>query len=230
MEHINLQVQSRSQTGKGPNRRLRDTGFIPAVIYGKGIESVAVSVEPRMVVDALNGTYGRNTVFDLQVEGSDTTYTVLIRDFQVHPWRRVLEHVDFWAIQADQELLLNVPLAREGHAPLESVGGQVRQTRATVKIRCLPAHIPAAISVDMTALAMDASAFRISELVMPEGVEALYKSDYTIIDVRIPLLIEEVEEEDETEGEEGEGEGGEAGAASAEKTPDSDGNKGGDAA
>lgn len=218
MEHINLQVQSRSKTGKGANRRLRASGFVPAVIYGKGIESVLVALDPRVIVDALNGDYGKNTVFALQVEGDDKTYTVLIRDFQVHPWRRVLEHVDFWAIQADQELVLDVPLDRQGRAPLEAVGGRVRQTRPAIKVRCLPVNIPAAIPVDMTVLPIESTGISVSELIMPEGVEALYKSDYKIIDVRIPPIIEEEEEEEEIEGEEGEeGEG-------------ADGDKGGDAA
>jgi large subunit ribosomal protein L25 len=213
MGHVNLEVQGRSETGKGPNRRLRAEGRVPAVVYGKGIETVLVSVLPRPVVDALNGEYGRNTVFDLQVEDGGPSHTVIMRDFQLHPWRRTLEHIDFWAIGDGTELVLDVPLRREGRAALESIGGKVRQTRATVKIRCLPANIPAAIPVDMTRLTMDSVGLKVSELKMPEGVEALYKSDYKIIDVRVPKAVDALEDDEASDDADGAGDG-EAGASS----------------
>ena len=71
MSYPVINAPVRTELGKGPNRRLRASGMFPAVLYGKGKEPVSLVLEPRQIADLLNGTYGKNTVISLQIEGEE---------------------------------------------------------------------------------------------------------------------------------------------------------------
>lgn len=181
---VELPAKPREITGKGPNRRLRAQGEIPAVVYGTGKEPRALTVDPRTVAQILNDRYGKNTILHLKVDGEETPRLAIVRDYQVHAWKRRLLHVDFWEITPETELLLTVPLARVGKAKVEAVGGRIQIIRNDVQIRCLPANIPASIDVDVTPLDEDVVALAISAVPMPEGVQAVFKQDYNILRVK----------------------------------------------
>ena len=181
MERPTLNVSVRENTGKGYNRRLRAAGEIPGVLYGQGKSPVSFSVSPKPVVAMLNGDFGKNTVMTVAIEGDSGTRTAIIKDYQVHPWKRTLVHLDLWEIAEDTSLSIEVPFKKVGVSAVEQAGQNVRITRSTVKVRCTAANIPMAVEYDMTTLPADAVGLRISSVPMPEGVEALYKHDYNLL-------------------------------------------------
>lgn len=201
MERPTLNVSVRENTGKGYNRRLRATGEIPGVLYGQGKTPVSFSVGPKPLVAMLNGDFGKNTVMSVIIEGDSTPRTAIIKDFQVHSWKRTLMHIDLWEISEDTSLSIEVPFKKLGVSLVEESGQYVRITRSTIKVRCTAANIPTAIEFDMTQLAEDAVGLRISLVPMPEGVEALYNHDYNLLRFKVAREFEELEDE-ETESDE----------------------------
>lgn len=181
MERPTLNVSVRENTGKGHNRRLRVSGEIPGVLYGQGKTPVAFSVKPKPIVAMLNDDFGKNTVMNVIIEGDSTPRTAIIKDFQVHSWKRTMVHIDLWEITEETSLSIEVPFKKNGVSVVEEDGQEVRITRSSVKIRCTAANIPTAIEFDMTSLEADAVGLRISAVPMPEGVEALYNHDYNLL-------------------------------------------------
>jgi len=202
MERPVVNAEVRTETGKGANRRLRAAGRFPAVVYGTGTEPVSITLEPSKMADLLNGAYGRNTVMDLQIEGEDSPRLVIVKDLQLHAIRRTLVHMDLWQIAEDKPLNLRVPFRRIGMSAAEKLGAVVHQSRAVVHIRCLPADIPPGIEFDMTTLTGEFPSVNISEVPMPDGVEATYKQDYSMLRLSAARAMVAAEET-EAEGAEG---------------------------
>src|SRR5207253_9089887 len=94
-----LQVSPRSATGKGGARRLRETGLVPAVAYGKGMPATPIAVTPKEVAVILKSELGRNTVIELQLQ---PPVLAMIREYTLHPVKRHLEHVDFVEVKLDR--------------------------------------------------------------------------------------------------------------------------------
>lgn len=190
----------RTDTGKGFNRRLRAAGRVPAVVYGNGKEPTAVSIEPKLVAKLLNGEFGRNTVMNVVIEGQSEPRLCIFKDYQVHPWKRTLVHVDLWEISPDKRLVLEVPFGRTGLHVTEKLGGRVEIIRRTIKVSCLPDKVPAIIEYDVSQEAEDSTGIRVSQLTMPDGLIALYKSDYAVLRIRPPkaeIAAAEAEEGEE---------------------------------
>ncbi|MEE2779783.1 MAG: 50S ribosomal protein L25 [Myxococcota bacterium] len=202
MERPVVNAEVRTETGKGANRRLRAAGRFPAVVYGTGTEPVSITLEPSKMADLLNGAYGRNTVMDLQIEGEDSPRLVIVKDLQLHAIRRTLDHMDLWQIAEDKPLNLRVHFRRIGMSAAEKLGAVVHQSRAVVHIRCLPADIPPGIEFDMTTLTGEFPSVNISEVPMPDGVEATYKQDYSMLRLSAARAMVAAEET-EAEGAEG---------------------------
>ncbi len=184
-----LAASLRSDLGKGPNRRLRASGGVPAIVYSKGKEAVKVSVSPKDVVLLLQGPLARNTVMNLTIEGESTPRLAYMREYQVHPVKRTLEHIDFLEINADTELTVTVPFAGEGRSESEKQGGKVRFTRDYIQVRAKPAAIPAKVAFDMTSLPAGDHNITISKIPMPEGVSPVFKHDFSLIQISVPKVV-----------------------------------------
>ena len=196
MARATLNADSRTETGKGVSRRLRSAGRVPAVLYGKGTDPKALSVAPKDVLKILESERGRNTPIDLQVEGEKGTHLTIIKELQVHPWKRTLKHVDFWEISEDGQITVAVPLRRVGRSELEKLGGRVQMVRKTMKVRCTPANIPATIDFDMTQLPEN-NLVMASQMNMPEGVTPVFKNDFKVLHVKVPKTVKNAEAEAE---------------------------------
>ncbi len=183
-----LNVTKRDSFGKGPNRRLRDSGQCPAVMYMKGKEPVTISVSPKDVHTIIQGPLGRNTVMNVQIEGEAAPRLSFIREYQVHPVKRTFEHIDFWEITPDSFLTLTVPFAGEGRSEAERQGGKIRFTRDDLTVRCKPADIPSKITFDMTSLTAANHNITVSKVPVPSGVTPIYKHDFSLIQVTMPKV------------------------------------------
>lgn len=174
----------RTETGKGAARRLRKSGQIPAVAYGKGLPATTLSVTPKDVVTVLKSERGQNTVLEVKVNGGGDLL-VMIKDYTYHPVTRSLEHVDFVEVKLDQTVDVDVPLVTHGKAAGVTLGGLLRQVFRTIPVRCLPDRIPLTIETDVTELKLGDS-IATKDLKLPEGVEVRLSAEQTLVSVVAP--------------------------------------------
>jgi large subunit ribosomal protein L25 len=186
-----LEAKSRSAACKGEARRLRSSGFVPAVAYGKGLPTRPLAVTPKEVAAILRSELGKNTVIELKLEGKDEKFLALIRDYSLHPVKRHIEHVDFVEVKLDVPVDVQVPLFVTGKAVGVVAGGIVRVVHRTVPVRCLPDRIPLKIETDITHLELGQH-IATQDLKLPEGVVVRLPAEQTLVAVVAPE--KEVEE------------------------------------
>jgi large subunit ribosomal protein L25 len=196
-----LNAQKRDGTGKGVARKLRQAGRVPAVLYGRELDSMHLSIDAREAEHLFHSISVDNTIVSLSVEGEKEPYETLVREIQMHPWRGSMLHVDFLRIQAGVAVDLDVPVHLEGiPAGVRLSGGVLEQIIHDVPIRCLPSKIPDSFVLDVTDLDLN-QALHVSDLVLGEGIELRIPEDQTICMVAVPRVVEEpVVEEEEEEG------------------------------
>jgi large subunit ribosomal protein L25 len=195
MENTSINAEERATRGKGAARQMRRDGRIPAVVYGKGREPQALSINGqefhKILVD-LKGEI-KSTVFDLQV--GKKTATALVRELQRHPTKLSVQHVDFYEIHAGEKIHLEVPVHLTGIADgVRNGGGVLDQGIREILVEVLPRHIPDHFELDVTDLAVGKS-LQVGDIPV-ENATVLTDLDTTVCSV-IPPRIEEEEEEEE---------------------------------
>jgi large subunit ribosomal protein L25 len=191
MESIKVVANRRTESGKGAASRLRGTGKIPAVAYGKQLPAQALAVSPDALKAVFASAYGNNNVIELDVEGKDKL-TVLLRDYQYHPVSRQLLHADFVQIHLDQPVDVEVPLELTGKPAGVIKGGILRQVFRKLPIRALPNNIPVKIVHDVTELDLDGH-IAPKDLNLPEGVAVRLPAEQTVA-----AIVHEIVREEET--------------------------------
>ena len=121
METTTLQAEVRAGRGKGPARRLRGEGKIPAVVYGPGLEPALLTVSPKPLLKALRGEYGRNVVYVLEWNGKKEL--AMVKDLATDPVTSDLLHVDFYRVTEESPVVVNVPFQAKGRAQGVRMGG-----------------------------------------------------------------------------------------------------------
>ncbi len=179
MQIIKITATRRNSSGKGGARRVRDTGKIPAVAYGKNLPALALSIAPEQLGQVLGSAHGKNSVLELDVDGQEKI-TALLREYQHHPVTRAFLHADFFQIRLDNEVDVDVALELTGKAAGIVLGGTLRQVFRKLPIRCLPEKIPVKISYDVTAMGLDAHV-AVRDLGLPEGVSIRLPPERTLI-------------------------------------------------
>jgi large subunit ribosomal protein L25 len=178
------------KTGKSNLSRVRAGGKIPAVVYGGGVDPIAIAVDPAQLLKALDPVKKTNTVIELTV-GTEKV-TVMVRDHQKDALRGDLTHADFIRVQLDKDVHAVVPVVLTGKAEGVKLGGIMHQVIHKLEIACTPDKIPTKLEVDVTVLQMN-EAFHVSDLKMPPGVKALAAAGQTVCAVTAPKA-EKVEE------------------------------------
>ncbi|MGA2450220.1 MAG: 50S ribosomal protein L25 [Polyangiaceae bacterium] len=182
-EMLTVKAEARVAAGKGAARRVRRSGFVPAIAYGKGLPSTPLSVAPKEVAAILKSERGKNSVFQLATP--DKTLVVMVREFVLHPIARTLEHVDFIEVKLDQAVDVEIPLLTTGKCIGVTNGGVLRVVYRMLPIRCLPGLIPVKVEADVTALELGEH-LSTRDLSLPEGVVARIAPEQTIISVVAP--------------------------------------------
>ncbi len=210
----------RQDFGKGASHRIRKVGLTPAILYGGKKDSVALSLDEKILTRALLKLHGQNAVVNLHIEGEKGRKTrhVLIKDVQKDPISDTLIHVDFFEIPLDKEITLEVQMKYIGTAKGVDLGGILNISAQTVKINGLPLDIPDEIVIDVSPLDLGGQGFFCKDLEIPENVTLEEDPERSCVSVVAPkAVVEEVEEELEgEEGEEGEEEGEKAESAAEE--------------
>jgi large subunit ribosomal protein L25 len=179
MQTIKINASRRQQAGKGGARRVRDTGKIPAIAYGKNLAALPLSVAPEQLHQVLNSERGRNSVIEVEVEGQEN-FTALLCDYQYHPISRSFLHADFLQISLDQEVDVDVALELTGKPAGVVLGGTLRQVFRVLPLRCLPENIPVKITHDVTSLGLDGHV-QVHELALPAGVSVRLPPERTLV-------------------------------------------------
>jgi len=148
-----VDVTRRETSGKNVSRRLRRSGQIPAILYGAGRDPVPLIVDPERIREIIRSESGVNTIFQLNLAGTDQKRHVMIKDYQVDPVEGGLIHADFLRIQMDAVMEVDVPVVLKGESQgVKLDGGILEQVTRQVRVSCLPGDIPDHLDIEVTSL------------------------------------------------------------------------------
>ena len=207
MAQSKLNVLKRVRMGKSGAREIRREGNIPAVLYGKGTESISLVINPAELKQALSTEAGENTLLEIRVKDGDADIPKLslLREVQYDYLTDKPIHLDFQALDMNVKITVAVPVHIEGSSIGVKEGGILEEILREISVECLPTNIPNSFSVDVTELEIGHS-IHVKTLEIEEGINILHEDEDTIVTVLAPKVEAEPTEE-EIEGEEGGEEG-----------------------
>ncbi len=187
-----LEAIGRDQRGKNEARRLRVEGRIPAVVYGGTSDqssTVAIAVDPKVLLRILHSESGANTLINLVLPGSAET-RVLVKEYQLDPVTHHLLHADFYRISMDKAITVTVPVLVKGEARgVKQQGGLLDFVHREVEVECLPADIPEHIEIDVSELMLGQS-IRLRDVVTDSKWKAVSDLDTMLVHVITPKAEE----------------------------------------
>jgi large subunit ribosomal protein L25 len=195
MEAIELKACIRKESGKGPARRFRRDGFIPAVFYGRGDQATLLTVNASDLLKIVKKKK-ENIFIKLLIDGEKPLEKLsLMKELQVEPLSRRFQHADFFEIRMDRKLTLDVPLHFVGLPVGVTNGGELQHLKREVKVSCLPDALPDAIEVDVSGLDIGHS-IKVQDLTVPEGITVLDPGDVgvamvAVVKVSVPQAASE---------------------------------------
>lgn len=217
MASVNLSVTPREGSGKGPARRLRMAGQVPAILYGFGTEPQSVSVNDVVLRKALSTPAGIRAILQLKVEGTNQPFAALVKELQRHPLSRKITHIDLLSIDINLPVDVSVPIHPVGiPIGVKTQGGNLEWQRRELELRVLPTKIPQFIEVDVSQLELN-DTVHVGDITVPDA-EMLEEANVTICSVKTTRMSVAVD----TEGDEGEAEAEAAAPAGGADGGDSD--------
>ena len=204
MELIELNANIRTTVGNGPARRLRQSGQLPAVLYGPGAETVLLSVKMSDFNQVLKKSGASQLLLNLVIQDSETyTRSAMVKELQTHPVSRDFLHVDFYEIAMDRKIRVKVPIVTTGMAKGVELGGVLQIIRREIEVLCLPFEVPESFEIDISDLDIGDSV-HVGDISQVGEIEFLEDDHFTIVTLLSPKIEEEEEpiEEEEEEGEE----------------------------
>ena len=193
---IAIKAEPRSLQGTGASRRLRRADRVPGILYGGGKDAQPIELDHKDLFLKLKLEAFHASILDMEV-GSETAQ-VLLRDYQMHPFKQRVLHADFQRVAADKKIHMKVPLHfvnAEISPGVKVAGGLVQHVMNELEISCLPKDLPEFIEVDLANLQAGHS-LHLSAIPLPPGVEALVGKgeDPTVATIVIPRLMTADEE------------------------------------
>jgi len=166
-----LSAVSRKAQGTGASRRLRKSGRVPGIVYGS-TEPTLIDLDHNNLYHSLKKEVFHASILTLDLDGKKQQ--VLLRDFQMHPFRQQVQHIDFQRVEKNKKIHMKVPLHfinADTSPGVKLSGGVVSHVMNDLNIACLPADLPTFIEVDLVSLSLSHSK-NVSDLKLPSGVEA----------------------------------------------------------
>ena len=189
---MQIKASARQPLGKRSRRLLRE-GKLPAIVYGHNTEATPITLD-KLEFQKVFVKSGRTHLIDLAIDGR--TDKVLVREIQIHPRRLGPIHVDFYQVNLQEKIEVEVPVHLIGESAAVKRGdGDILQPMHSVRVECLPSDIPEAFEIDITPLEEIDMELRVSELKVPQGVTVLDEPDQLIVKI-VPKRELKVEEED----------------------------------
>ena len=181
-----LKATSRDGRGKGPARRLRAEGMVPGVLYGHGVEPVAISLSSHDLLHFFHATHGAAMVVDLEVDGKK--HLAIPREIQRDHLRGRYVHIDFLEVRRDEKVKMSVEIHETGEAPGVKTGGVIEHHLREVEIECLPGDVPEQITADVGELELG-DMLRLADITPPDGVTFLTDLTTPVISVVTPAAL-----------------------------------------
>ncbi len=192
-----LNVEIRENTGKGVARKLRAAGMVPAVVYGKGMEPTAITVEPKALEQAIATEAGWNTLLTLKGAAPVEGKVVVLKELDLHPLKRHMVCADFHAINLREKSSFMIPVITVGKSAGEKAGGALQVIRHELEVLCLPTEVPQSIEINVEALEIG-DVVHVEEIAAPAGAELVFDVNFTVITVvGFKPEVEETEEGEE---------------------------------
>ncbi len=201
MEIHTIKAQTRQPGGKGPCRRLRREGRIPAILYGSDIDSVALSVSNYDVEHLFKKVSYAQALLNLTVEnGQPFEKMVMIKEVQTDPLSHQYLHIDFYEVKMDQKITATVPVVTQGTAKGVANGGILQIIRRELEVVCFPADIPEHIVIDISNLDIG-DAVHVEDIRLEGDIEIPYDVNFAVVTVVSPKMTEEKPAAEAAEGE-----------------------------
>jgi large subunit ribosomal protein L25 len=191
MDAVSITSEDRSSFGKGSARKLRGAGKIPAIVYRGGADANHISIDPDELERVFRKSGNRNMLVSINTGGAE--HICLIKEVQRHPLSQAIVHVDFFEVDASEDVRVEVNIEAVGTAAGVKLGGRLRTLRRTVDVVCKPAFIPARIAADVTEVEIGRF-YRLSDVTAPEGTSFPYPYDFNLYTV-VGKRVEEEEAE-----------------------------------
>jgi large subunit ribosomal protein L25 len=183
---VEMNVQVRTETGKGAARRLRRGDAVPAILYGPKTAPVPLAVPAIRLLKLLREMGEESKLIRLVIgDGEERQIRqALIREVQTHPVRRRFVHVDFYEVPLDQPIVVEVPVELTGESIGEKKGGVLDLIRRTLAVRCLPGEIPGRVHVDISNLDLGSS-IHVADLVDLVPFELVDERNVAVVAVAV---------------------------------------------
>lgn len=191
-----LEGQLRERVGKGAARELRRNAMVPAVIYGDKKDPISIALPYKELSMQIHSGGFMTTLATIKV--GDEEHRVLAKDYQLHPVRDFIEHVDFLRVSKKTVVTVEIPVNFENdeECPGLKVGGVLNIVRHAVEVNCPADSIPDSFSIDLLPFELGDS-INISSVALPEGVEpTITDRDFTIATIASPAGLKSEEEEE----------------------------------
>jgi len=193
-KQIEMPATVRSEVGKGPARRLRAAGKIPAVVYGRTMQSLPVSVDGADFARLVPESAWLSTLIRLHLEGAkkaDARPTVMIREVQRDLVRRVVLSIDFHRISLRETVRVHVPVVHVGESPGVKQGGILEQIMHEVEVECLPTMLPDHLVADISELNIG-DTLRVKDVTPASGLRIVSPEEEVVLVIAPPVQVEEV--------------------------------------
>ncbi|MDH4191684.1 MAG: 50S ribosomal protein L25/general stress protein Ctc [Betaproteobacteria bacterium] len=193
---IEINAQKRVTQGTGASRRLRTAGRVPGIVYGGEKEAVNVELDHKDLYMKLSTEAFHASILTLNLDGAKEA--VLLRAFNMHPFKLQVQHIDFQRVSKDKKIHMKVPLhfvKAEISQGVKEQGGVANHVMNEINVVCLPDDLPEFIEVDLSKLAVG-HPIHVKDVVLPKGVEAvLHKAENPVVaTVIVPAVVTEDEE------------------------------------
>ena len=192
MEDTKLIVKKRDLEGSSNARRLRKTGFVPAVVYGDEKEPVSVKIDTHAFGQLLHHHASESLLIDIEIE-DEGTLSVLVKDVQHHPVSDDILHVDLMRVSANKPIAVDISLELVGEAAGVQAGGVVDHVMHAIGVECLPGDLVETFEIDISALEIG-DALHVSDLKLGAKFKILVDGEAIVATVAAPKV--DVEEDE----------------------------------
>ena len=192
MEEIVLEAELREGKGRASSKDLRESGYLPSVVYFHGQDALAIKFPRSALLKLVHQHRIESVIINLKIRGDKKVKgrPCLVKEIQYDPVREDIIHVDFNEISLTEAIKVNVPIQVKGEAiGVKQEGGSLEHLLWEIEVECLPTNIPKNIQVDITALKMG-EAIHIKDIVFPEGVKPLNDLAAIVLHVAAPMKEE----------------------------------------
>ncbi len=201
MSTLEIKASTRTTKGNGPARSMRRQGRIPAILYGRDTEPLMLSVDKKELETTIKqGAVGRS-LYSLVIDDGKQTKAAMVKELQTHPVSDEILHVDFYAVDMQRKVRVNVPVVTTGKSKGVELGGMLQIIRREVEVLCLPDRIPESLVVDITDLDLGDS-LHVKDIPLGEDIEIPADVNFTVLTILSPKVEAAAEEEEAEEGEE----------------------------